>query len=99
MPSYSIGLNTLSTARQLIDIAGDNIANANTEGYHTKRADVIAAVGPTMGRHQIGLGATVESIARVRSALIEEALLDHVQANERLGTEVEMLANMESLLQ
>jgi len=97
MPSYGIGLNTLSTARQLIDVAGDNIANANTEGYHAKRAEVVAEIGPTAGNHPIGIGASVESIDRVRNALIEEALLDHVQVNERLGKEVETLANLESL--
>ncbi|MHC4479897.1 MAG: flagellar hook-associated protein FlgK [Planctomycetota bacterium] len=97
MAGFSIGINALRTAAQLIDIAGDNVANANTPGYHAKRADVHALEGPTRRTVRIGLGATVDDVTRIRNALIERSLLTHVQLMERLGQEVELLGQMEML--
>ncbi len=96
MPNYTIGLNAISTAQKLIDVAGDNIANANTEGYAAKRADVAAVTGPVTGNTEAGLGSTVSSVQRVRDTLIEAALLQHVQADQRLNTEVNNLGTLES---
>lgn len=94
---YSIGLNGLSTARKLMEVAGDNISNANTDGYHAKRADVAALTGPVVDELQVGLGSTVQDIGLVRSIIIEDALLQHIQAKERLGKEVELFDGLESL--
>ncbi len=96
MPNYAIGLNAVSTAQKLIDVAGDNIANANTDGYAAKRAEVVAVVGPVSRSTEAGLGSTVASVQRLRDGLIEAALLQHVQADQRLGTEVNNLGTLES---
>ncbi|KPK65273.1 MAG: hypothetical protein AMK73_03415, partial [Planctomycetes bacterium SM23_32] len=81
-------------ALQLIDMAGDNIANANTPGYHVKRAFVSPVIGPTTVLGRVGLGSTVEDIVRLRSALVEQALLSHTQVREKLGEEVELLNHL-----
>ncbi len=96
MPNYTIGLNAISTAQKLIDVAGDNIANANTEGYAAKRADVVAVTGPVTGISESGLGSTVAGVQRMRDMLIEAALLQHVQTDQRLNTEVNNLGTLES---
>ena len=54
MGDLSIGLSAIRTAAQLIDIAGDNIANANTPGYHAKKAYVLPEIGTTVGDVRIG---------------------------------------------
>ncbi len=96
MADYTIGLNAISTAQRLIDVAGDNIANANTDGYAAKRANVVALPGPVAGPAEVGLGSTVESVERLRDRLVEAALLQHVQSDQRLSTEVNNLATLES---
>ncbi|MCK4282858.1 MAG: hypothetical protein KAX44_00970, partial [Candidatus Brocadiae bacterium] len=97
MAGFGTGVNAIRTAAQLIDIAGDNIANANTPGYHIKRATVAPVIGPTAGGVRIGLGASVEDVRRVRNELIERALLEHVQVRGRFGTELEVLTHLEIL--
>ena len=97
MPNYDIGLNAIRTARQLIDVAGDNIANANTDGYHAKQANVVALTGPVMGQHETGLGSEVQSVNRQWNALVEDALLSHVQTGGRLQEEVDSLSSLEAL--
>ncbi|MGD2175970.1 MAG: flagellar hook-associated protein FlgK, partial [Candidatus Brocadiaceae bacterium] len=97
MSGFSTGVNAVRTAAQLIDMAGDNIANANTPGYHLKRADISPVIGPTIGGIRIGLGSRVDDIQRVRNELIERALLQHVQAKELFATEQETLEHLELL--
>ncbi len=97
MGNYTIGLNAISTAKKLMDVAGDNVANANSEGYHAKRAEVAGLVGPRVGGLQVGLGSTVQDVFRMRDRVVEAALLQHIEARERLGQEVETLSSLESL--
>ncbi len=97
MAGLSIGMNALRTAMQLIDMAGDNVANANTPGYHVKRAYVTPVVGAHSAMGRVGIGASVEDIVRIRNALVEQALLTHVQAREKLEEQVEVLAHLELL--
>jgi len=97
MAGFTIGVNALRTATQLVDLAGDNIANANTPGYHVKRADVEPVIGPQTGRSLIGLGSSVEDITRVRNELIERALLTHTQLKATLDEEVANLEHLETL--
>ena len=97
MAGFTIGINAIRTAAQLIDIAGDNIANANTPGYHAKRATVVSEVGPTTGHIRIGLGATVEDVRRLRNELVESTLLAHSQVRDRLAEELDHLTHIELL--
>ncbi len=97
MAGFATGVNAIRTAAHLIDIAGDNIANASTPGYHVKRATVAPVIGPTTGGIRIGLGSSVEDVRRVRNELIERALLEHVEVSGRFGTELEVLTHLELL--
>ena len=97
MSTYNIGLNGLQTAQQLINVAGDNIANANTDGYHAKQANVVAVPGPTGAQTSIGLGSEVASVTREWDGLVEDALLGGVQTSAQLGEEVSSLTNLQAL--
>lgn len=97
MANISIGINALRMAAQLIDMAGDNIANANTPGYHAKRASVLPLLGASTRYGRVGLGATVEDVVRIRNILVEGTLLTHIQLKERLGQELEALGHLELL--
>lgn len=98
MAGLNIGINALRTAGQLINVAGDNVSNASTPGYHVKRASIVPMAGPTISGVRIGLGPTVQDVSRIRSELIERALLMHVQLREKLGEEVQALGHLELYL-
>jgi len=97
MAGFSIGINALRTATYLVDLAGDNIANANTPGYHVRRAELAPLAGPMSGRIQRGLGVTVEDVSRLRNVVIERSLLDHLPVEGMLREQSEALAQLESL--
>jgi len=97
MAGFTTGVNAVQAMSRLIDMAADNIANANTPGYHVKRADVVPVVGATVGGVRIGLGSEVENVARIINELVENALLDHTQAREFFGVQEETLTYMEMM--
>ena len=97
MPGLTTGLSAIRTAQQLIDMAAGNIANANTPGYHVRRANVVAELGATIGGLTRGGGVRIDDIFLVRDELIERTLLNALQSRERLGQEVALLEHIEGL--
>ena len=97
MPGFSIGVNAVRTAAQLMDVSGDNIANANTPGYHAKRALVVSEVGGSTGDVRVGLGASVEDVRRIRNELVEHSLLAYSQVEQKLAEQLDHLTYVELL--
>ncbi|MCU1545252.1 MAG: flagellar hook-associated protein FlgK [Homoserinimonas sp.] len=80
MSTFS-GLNTaytaLSAARKGLDVIGQNIANATTEGYTRQRVatsavGALSTVGPLSGQPTVGQGVAVDSIARLGNAYLDQ---------------------------
>jgi flagellar hook-associated protein 1 len=80
MGSSFAGLTTALSAmyahRSGLDVAGQNIANANTEGYSRQRVDLRANGGPPVpGIYSTwqgaGAGVTVDDVVRLRDAFLE----------------------------
>jgi flagellar hook-associated protein 1 FlgK len=74
------GLNTASTAlwaaQRAMDVTGQNVANANTDGYSRQRVDlqsVGASAVPAMWSTstQVGQGVDAGSVTRIRDAFLE----------------------------
>ncbi len=97
MSGYSIGLNAMRTAMQLTDIAADNIANANTPGYHAKKASVVPVMGPSGGGIATGMGCEVSDVQRMCNELVERALVDHTQVQASLSQQESTFASIDSL--
>ncbi|MNS53561.1 Flagellar hook-associated protein 1 [compost metagenome] len=79
----NIGLNAaiqgLMTAQRALDVAGHNVANANTEGYSRQRVQ-LSTTSPMghsslhmswAGPGQVGTGVQVDTIKRVRDQFID----------------------------
>ncbi|GIE27927.1 flagellar hook-associated protein 1 [Actinoplanes italicus] len=92
------GLNTALTSlyaqRRGLDVTGQNIANANTEGYtrqrvvmHAQNANLVPGIYATTDA--VGSGVTVSSVERLRnSALDHRSYTEHANSayhNERAG--------------
>lgn len=82
----STALSGLYAARRGLDIAGQNIANANTVGYTRQRLDLQGVGGSTVPAlwstdAGIGNGVTVRGIDRLRSEFLESrARIEHAQS-------------------
>src|SRR5690606_37700654 len=84
----STGMRGLHAAQTAIDVTGQNISNANTEGYSRKKIEQQAAAISHDMFGQIGIGVEVTGINRVRDAFLDR------QTWEMLGDKG-MLAEMD----
>lgn len=89
----------MRAARALLDVAGENIANQNTPGYHRKRATLAAVPGSSSVGLNIGGGAEVESIERMRDELTERAFIANSQVRASVDQTVKILDKLESTFQ
>ena len=62
MIGYTTGLSALTASQEAINIAGQNIANANTPGYHRQTVDLTAAQPTPEDNLLIGTGVDVADI-------------------------------------
>ncbi len=69
--ALGIGMRGLNIAQTQIDVTGQNISNANTEGYSRKRVDLQAATINSEVYGQQGIGVEISTIARVRDEFLD----------------------------
>lgn len=72
----STALSSLYTQRRALETTGQNIANANTEGYSRQRVDMKAAAGtPVPALYSVfdgaGAGVSVSDVVRLRDDFLE----------------------------
>ncbi len=94
MSSYSIGLSALRVNQQLMDIAGQNIANAGNVDYHRQVAQVAAR---TFGRLP-GDGVELTSIKQMRNGLVEAAQLRNTGDGAALTAQLDMMRQVQDAL-
>lgn len=99
----NIAANTLRAQSDVINVAGHNIANANTPGYSRQQVGLVAVAdlsqeGVRMASTlPIGGGVVVDQISRVRNTLYDEIYrkenqnLNFNQTTENMLTQVELL--------
>ena len=97
MSQLNVAETSLTAIRALMDVAGNNIANADTEGFHRKRAELSAVPGPRMGGKKIGQGVTMDGVSRSRNALTERLLLANVQLKEKFSQKVQSTTHLENI--
>jgi flagellar hook-associated protein 1 FlgK len=74
MSILSVGTRALQTSQLGIDITGQNVSNADVDGYSRKRINqaTMYAFDSTYG--QMGLGARVVNIERMRNVFLDEQI-------------------------
>ena len=66
--AFQTGLSGLDAASRSLDVIGNNIANANTTGMKSSRAeftDVVASAIGTGGGNNAGLGVAVDTVSQL----------------------------------
>lgn len=97
----SVALSGLTAQRRLLDVAGQNVANANTEGYSRQRVLLTSVGGPTVPGIWSGSaftgGVRADGVDRLRDALLEvrgqqaHSVLQDLSATSTVLGQVEQL--------
>lgn len=96
----SIALSALHAQQRAMEVAGHNVANANTAGYSRQRVDLAALGGQTVPAifatwRGGGAGVTVEGIARLRDAFLEARGLQEHASDAGLRKTQQLLSRVE----
>ncbi|WP_199424693.1 flagellar hook-associated protein FlgK [Actinotalea solisilvae] len=97
----STALSSLTAQRQALDVAGQNIANANTAGYTRQRADLAAVPAlsaPSMFSNQqvAGNGVRVTAMTRMDDTFLDARLRAATSGAALQKTRAEALSRLES---
>jgi len=74
MSVLNVGARALQTSQLAIDITGQNISNEGVEGYSRKRLNLATLYSQSTAYGQIGLGAAVVNIERMRNVFVDEQI-------------------------
>lgn len=96
MASYSIGMSGLDAAQKALDIIGNNIANAATEGYHRQKINLTPAYSSQTGSILLGGGVNIAGVTRVIDNLLEQELLRQQSSLGQISTELTTLRTVEN---
>lgn len=95
MSSLNIGLSALRITQRQLEIVGQNIANANTPGFHRKEAILESVPG---GPADAGLGVAIKEVRRLNNDLLENAIVRNSSEASDVSTHLSYLNQVETLL-
>lgn len=96
MTNFSIGISGLSAAQAALDVIGNNIANAATEGYHRQRIELDPAYSSQTSSVFLGGGVDVAGVTRLVDNLLEQEILRQQSLLGQVGREFSTLRTVES---
>jgi flagellar hook-associated protein 1 FlgK len=94
--SYSIGLSGLDAAQKALDIIGNNVANAATEGYHRQRIELAPERTWDIGDIILGGGVDVEGAIRLIDTFLEQEMLRQQSLLGQVSQELSALRTVEN---
>ena len=97
MDSFTIGLSGLDAAQKALDIIGNNIANAATEGYHRQRINLSPAYSSQLGSLILGGGVDIAGISRMIDRFLEQEILRQQSSSGQVSQELTTLRTVETV--
>ncbi len=96
--ALQIGRSGILASQTALEVAGNNLANINTPGYHRQTVSLSTANGDQISRYiTLGQGVTVESITRNISEALEARIRSAISNGSSSKTEVDVLSQLEAL--
>ena len=97
----STALSSLHAQRQALEVAGQNVANANTVGYTRQRADLssvepLSAPSLFSGGRTAGTGVRVDGIARLGDIFLDARVRSETGGAAFAATRAEVYARLET---
>jgi len=96
MANYDIGISGLEAAQRALDIIGNNLANAATEGYHRQRIELTPAYSSQIGPVLLGGGVNIAGITRMIDTLLEQEILREQSLLEAVSQEFITMRTVEN---
>jgi len=93
MSSMSIGISGLMVNQRLLEMTGQNIANASTPGYHRQVAVLAPRVAGT-----VGTGVEIQRLDRIVDRFLEDAMIRNTFAGEGNQALLEGLNKLQAYL-
>jgi flagellar hook-associated protein 1 FlgK len=93
----SIGWSGLNAANAWINVTGNNIANAETEGYSRQYVDQREAVSLTAKPGALGMGVTVQQVLRFFDAFLEGSYVDQYTTSSRWNEHDKIMMSLENI--
>ena len=91
--SYSIGISAIGAGQRALDVIGQNVANANTDGYHRQEIGLVSEVVDP----RYGTGVKVAQVRRFTADSVREALRASTSESERISARLDSQNQVESL--
>ena len=96
MSNYSIGISGITAAQKALEVIGNNIANAATEGYHRQEIELSPAYASQGAASMLGGGVNVAGVTRKIDTLLEQEILRQKSALEQVNVELTTLQKVEN---
>lgn len=96
--ALQIGRSVLTTSQAALQVAGNNMANAATEGFHRRTVHLAPVRGETIGRGQtIGQGVTLLAIRREVDTALQSRFRNAVGEESRANIDLRFLSAIETI--
>ncbi len=99
MSNFSIGLSGLRASQYAMEVVSNNIANADTEGFHRRNIHLESRLPNRFGQFQIGAGVSINHIERIRNQVTESSLTSAISDVSRVDQALDVERQIESLFQ
>jgi len=97
MSGYEIGISGLHAAQKALDVIGNNIANAATEGYHRQEV-ILRPADPAYTNGQlIGQGVDFAGVRRRISELLDSQILSQDSTLSDMSKQLDILRSIETV--
>ena len=93
---YSVGVSALQAAQRALEVTGQNIANANTPGYHRQIPKLASRAAMQLDGQAIGRGVELVDIQRAVNQQLESSLTQQVTANGATDARLTTMTRLES---
>jgi len=97
MANYDIGISGLEAAQRALDVIGNNLANAATEGYHRQRIELTPAYSSQVSSVLLGGGVNIAGISRMIDTLLEQEVLRQQSSLEHVSQEFITMRTVENV--
>jgi len=94
---YNIGNSAIRANQTALQTISNNIANADREGYHRQRVDLVDRTPLRSGSLLLGTGVEVQGITRVVDTATDQAMTLNLSLSGRAGVQLEALQSIEAL--
>jgi len=96
MDSFNIGISGVNAAQKALEIIGNNMANAATDGYHRQRVDLTPAYTSSIGSIPSGGGVDIAGVTRLIDGLLQKEIFRQQSSLDEVSQELATLRTIEN---